>query len=113
RPPGQTGAALRQDGDGSEVPVRDHEARHLRRSHEVHGLIAIRAAALVQAAARSSPLAAQIASEPRSVRWITQVCVSWLSSLTAQRTSGHVGTFPATGDATADASLQESPCLRN
>ena len=33
-------------------PVRDHEAGHLRRSLEVHGLIAIRAAALVQAAAR-------------------------------------------------------------
>ena len=52
----------------------------LRRSHEVHGLIAIRAAALVQAAARSSRLAAQIASEPRSVRWISQVYLSRAST---------------------------------
>jgi hypothetical protein len=59
-PSGQPRSTVRQDRDGSEIPVPDHEARHLRRSHEVHGLIAIRAATLVQAAARFSRLAAQM-----------------------------------------------------
>src|SRR5262249_43005095 len=38
-PPGQSRSALRQDRDGSEVSVPDHEAGHLRRSDEVHGLV--------------------------------------------------------------------------
>jgi hypothetical protein len=45
--------------------------------------MAMRAAVLVQAAAQFSRLAAQIASEPRSVRWIAQVCLSRLSRSTA------------------------------
>src|SRR5205823_10933492 len=37
-PSGQPRPALRQDGDGSEVPVPDHEAGGIHRSDEVHGL---------------------------------------------------------------------------
>jgi hypothetical protein len=36
-PPGESRAALRQDGEGREVSVRDHEARHVRGSFSIHG----------------------------------------------------------------------------
>jgi len=68
-------------------------------------LIAIRAAACTSAAARLSRLAVQIASEPRSVRWISQACLSRAST---SRNCWSVRTFPAIAGAAAGASLQET-----